>query len=81
MGPQTRFPPLTYGPIDLKKDKMFVAPNDDSRRNRRIVSMYFNEKWKERLEVMALKQNISAVCEVVRISLMDLTLDNCDLRD
>lgn len=47
----------------------------------RATSLFFKEKWKERLEVMTKNNNISAVCEIKTISFLFLSLDNCDLRD
>jgi hypothetical protein len=36
----------------------------------RSISLYFKEKWKERLEVMMKNQTISAVCEIEIISFL-----------
>jgi len=47
----------------------------------RSMSLYFKEKWKERLEVMTKNKTVSAVCEIKTISFLFLSLDNCDLRD
>jgi hypothetical protein len=43
------------------------------------IALNFKMIWKERLEIMSKHQKISAECEVKRIGISDLELDNCDM--